>query len=605
MRVAVQILCVLLLVGVQSACASDALQARLKELLNQSTIPSVSYAVVEDGEVTLIEELQNEGTDREEGAFRVGSLSKTVTTLLLMTLVDEGLLDLDTRVDSVLPDVQIANPWADTDPLRLVHLLEQTSGLPGTSHADHASVEPDYTAMDYATHSAHKLRWPPGRYFSYANGNHTLAAAMAEAVTGLPFDTLVKDRVLGPLGMISSSFDLTDPAVGRVRVSYDTNGEREAQWHLSVRPSGALVSPIDDLARLLVFLSDPQIGPVSRQTVARLRDPQSSLAARDGYKHIYGLGFFGFIAGGQMFWGHWGRIDGFQTTLGTLPDQKSGFVLVANGADRRVFHDMRETLAAHVARNIPALPPLEEAQGIDTGDLVGFWEPFTDDSLVRSWISKSIGLTRLEPTDDGSRLIARDRLGANDLLIPVSDRQFHTDRFPVVSHVFSRTPEDQIVMLGNGQLTYRRLNPVVGTLKWVWPWSAIAILVLACGAGFLGAVKLLTPGKPGSATRAALGLGVSGLCLLALHILYLLWGILGPLSALERLSYPSFSALFLAALSLTWPAAAIYAGICVIRPDPALRGLSRVLLGAVAFGLLVMALALFFEGWVPFLTWRR
>ena len=86
-------------------------------------------------------------------------------------------------------------------------------------------------------------------------------------------------------------------------------------------------------------------------------DPRTSLAARDGYTCSYGLGLFGFLAADRVFWGHWGRADGFQATFGALPGEDRGFALLANGADRRAFGRTREILAARAARGLPAPEP--------------------------------------------------------------------------------------------------------------------------------------------------------------------------------------------------------------------------------------------------------
>lgn len=593
------------LLGVLGATAwgDEALVSKVQAILDESTIPNVAFAIVEDGQISQIHELTRAGLEPSEGSFRAGSLSKTITTLLLMSLVEDGLITLDTKVTDVLPDLALENAWADTDPLRLVHLLEQTSGLPGTAYADYAPVPADYTPAAYASARTHTLRWPPGLYFSYANGNHTLAAAMAEVVTGQSFDTLVEHRILAPLGMTSSSFDLTDPRVAPVRDSVSANGALEHPWNLNVRPSGALTAPVGDLAKLLLFLADPRKGPVTPESVLRLRSPTASLAARDGYEFIYGLGYFGFVAADQVFWGHWGRIDGFQTTLGTLPETQSGFVLVANGADRRTFHQLRETLAEHVARNLPAPEMPANDVAPDLAPLIGWWEPFTDDNELRGWISRLLGLTQLRLDETGQNLVSGNRLGQSHVLVPVADTMFRAPGFPGATHVFSTTPEGTVVMLGDGQLSYRKLGRTEALFKVIWPWATIIAVALALVSGMFSFVRRLwSRGHAGSA--AALWLGLSAVGLVVFQILHLVWGMLGPLSDLEALAVPSLRSLVLAALSIAWPACAVYAGYLLFQNKTDIPRRTYVGLIVLASTMGAIALGLASVGWLPFVTWQ-
>lgn len=585
------------------SAADQQLKHQLQVILDASSLPSLAYAIVEDGEITHVEQIHRVDVPQTTGAFRAGSLSKTVTTLLILSLIEDGLLDLQTEVRAILPQAKITNPWAESAPLRLVHLLEQTSGLPGTSYADYAGVAENYAPTDYARNRAHTLRWPPGRYFSYANGNHTIAAAMAEAVTGQSFDILMRERIFTPLGMTSSSFELSDPVISDLMTSYDAKGREERNWHLSVRPSGGLVAPIEDLAKLLEFLAGPRDGPVSAERVRQLRHPTSSLAARDGYKYIYGLGYFGFVAADQVFWGHWGRIDGYQTTLGTLPGTERGFVMVANGADRRGFQAAREALAAYTARDLPHLQPLPEIHGIQTDDFIGTWEPFTDDNVLRAWISGMIGLVRLRESTTEGRLLAVSRLGQKHELIPVAPAQFVSDGFPIVSHVFSETPEGEYFMLGDGQLTYRKLGAFEAAVKAVLPWFALSVCLAAFGFCVWGAVKIVRQGI----TRlplAAFVLGIGAITLVALQVLHVAWGMLAPLSMLENLARPSAASLTLALLSVLWPTLTLVAlGLSASSYAPGQRAISMSV-SAVAVGLLSIAVCLFFQGWLPLVTWR-
>ncbi|WP_306113834.1 MULTISPECIES: serine hydrolase [unclassified Roseovarius] len=578
----------------------------MQGLLDASSIPAVGFAIVEDGDVTQLSLLSKTGDVPVTSSFRAGSLSKTATSLMILSLVEDGLVALDTPIADVLPDAPIENPWENEAPLRLVHLLEQTSGLPGTSYADYAQASPDYSPTAYLGSKTHRLRWPPGRYFSYANGNHTLAAAVAEAVTGQDFDTLMRERVLDPLGMAATSFDLTDERVQDLLESFSTDGSPEAIWHLSVRPSGAMTGPISDMAKLLRFLAtgDGVDQPVSSEMLLRMRTPQSSLVAQDGYRDIYGLGLFSFSAAGRAFWGHWGRIDGFQTTLGTLPEEGAGFVLMANGADRRAFHEIREALAAHVAERAGAADPVNpEAQvEFDAAPYLGWWVPFTDDSVLRTWISEMAGLTQISSDNAGSQLIARSILGGAVTLIPVSKTRFRQDGFATATHVFSRTPEGEIVMLGDQQLTYRQIPAAQAHLMRFGLLYVLTSIVAALLVGLFVCIQLLR-GRRAAYYRPAAYLGGSAVFLAGFCVLFVVWGMIGSLAELDMLAIPSLRSGILAMLSLAWPFCLACGIRALCRSNREISKPAKVLLWISVTGLLVAAVYLAFNGWIPLLTW--
>ena len=579
----------------------------LQPLLNASTIPTLGYAVLQDGQIVEQGLLSNGGNSASNGSFRFGSLSKTATTLMILSLVEDGRLSLDMPVVEVLPDLRISNRWSDTAPLRLIHLLEQTSGLPGTAYADYRDVSPDFTATAYAQSRPHDLRWPPGRYFSYANGNHTLAAAVAEAVTGQRFDELMRVHVFDPLGMANTSFDLSDPRVQPVLQSVGTDGRQQEPWQLSVRPSGAMVGPVRDVAQLLRFLAtgDAETPPVSQEALRRMRSPQTSLAARDGYELIYGAGLFGFVAADHIFWGHWGRIDGFQTTLGTIPEQRAGFLLVANGADRSAFHQMREALAAHVAADIPPLPAVTtvEYPG-ELGQFAGWWVPFTDDSVLRNWISEMLGLTRIRTTGDGTALHLTALLTGAARLEPLGGTQFRQEGFQIPTHVFSRTPEGEWIMLGDQQLSFRQVSPIQAhAMRFGFGAVTLAIALSLLTGLWIGIQQLR--GRPAPSHAPAGLLVLAAMCFLSMLALFALCGLFGSLADLHLLATASPRSLILAGLSVVWPMCVLWAAyLLIVRRHRMARG-SLLYCSAVAVVLIVAAAYLFSQGWMPLVTWQQ
>ncbi len=109
--------------------------------------------------------------------FRIGSISKMFVSLSVLMLQEQGQLALDDLVRSRIPDVAFENPWEQTDPVRIVHLLEHTTGFDDLTFREyaHGRLVTLKEGLDYEPRSR-KSRWRPGTRFSYCNSGPPMAA---------------------------------------------------------------------------------------------------------------------------------------------------------------------------------------------------------------------------------------------------------------------------------------------------------------------------------------------------------------------------------------------------------------------------------------------
>src|SRR5262249_18729363 len=144
-----------------------------------------------------------DGTEREvdgDTSFAIGSVTKTFTALLLQDMIVRGEMNLDDPVANYLPQ-SVKMPTRHGKQITLRQLLVQTSGLP----ANPGNLGPtwgDYTPEQlYAFLSGYKLRHDPGAQYKYSNLGASLLGRVIELKAGTNYESLVADRICGPLGM--------------------------------------------------------------------------------------------------------------------------------------------------------------------------------------------------------------------------------------------------------------------------------------------------------------------------------------------------------------------------------------------------------------------
>jgi CubicO group peptidase (beta-lactamase class C family) len=178
--------------------------------------------------------------------FAIASGVKGMTALTVASLVEDGVLELDTTARSALGgDLPLIG-----DDVTVEHLLAHRSGIGDYSDEDTESEVTAYlvpvpvhelaTPEDYlAVLDGYPPKFAPGERFSYCNGGYVVLALIAERVSGVPFHELVAQRVCEPAGMTDTAFLRSDELPGRTALGYlSVDGLRTNVLHLPVRVSG-------------------------------------------------------------------------------------------------------------------------------------------------------------------------------------------------------------------------------------------------------------------------------------------------------------------------------------------------------------------------------
>jgi CubicO group peptidase (beta-lactamase class C family) len=234
-------------------------RAAARDLLAQTGAPSLSLALVSNGRAVWRQSFGYADMDKKTAPsavtmYGIGSVSKTVATVALMQLVDDGLVSLDEPVATYLPAFRMASPGYRNVTVRM--LLDHSSGFPGSAYGSAMSTEywPGYLDQVIGTLGAARLKHTPGALSVYCNDGFTLLEAIVAEVTGKPFAGYVQEEVFNPLGMTHSAYPLQAFADGSYAKAYDDDGSVHPQEVVNTLASGGLYSSPTDMARFATML---------------------------------------------------------------------------------------------------------------------------------------------------------------------------------------------------------------------------------------------------------------------------------------------------------------------------------------------------------------
>ncbi|MEA2239631.1 MAG: hypothetical protein QOC81_4355 [Thermoanaerobaculia bacterium] len=328
--------------------------------------PGLSVAVVKNGKVLLSEGygLANIATKRPMTATTpvyIASSTKSYTGLLLATLAQRGVLDLDTPILKYLPELQ---DWPDAARITLRQLLTHSAGIGNSGITMRTAYTGEYTSPQLIR----LLRDSRSidRQFTYSNLGYIVASLVAERVTGKKWQDLMEEIVLRPLGMRGTSAYVSR-AKGAVATGYLTAPDRtQAETFIAKRDktmhaAGGIVTTANDLSRwLLANIEEP--APAFREAhklqITLVKPSERFKIRRTGY----GFGWYLATYDGLPMLEHSGGFPGWRAHVSFLPKEKIGVAIVANNSGLGGF--LPDVLAAQIYDRLLGKPAAMTAQDI-------------------------------------------------------------------------------------------------------------------------------------------------------------------------------------------------------------------------------------------------
>jgi len=262
---------------------------------------------------------KTEAQPNKNTKYKIGSITKTFTAVMVMQLVEEKKLKLDDKLKKFYPEIPNANKITIND------LLRHRSGIVDYVNADSTvNMTAKVSKKDMlAKIAAYKPAFEPNSKAEYSNSNYYLLGCIIEDITKTPYKTNLKTRIIDKLKLKNTYMvDNVDPKRNEV-ISYVYKNEKWEsipEWDMSLPFSaGAITSTANDLTTFLRgIFSGKLLNPTSVDEMTQL-------------KESYGIGLVTFPFGERKFFGHTGGIEGFKSVAGYYPTEKMGISLIVNG----------------------------------------------------------------------------------------------------------------------------------------------------------------------------------------------------------------------------------------------------------------------------------
>jgi CubicO group peptidase (beta-lactamase class C family) len=331
----------LLLVGVATLAFATTCQAeqferirdRIRHYVEKDGVPSISIAVVKGDKIVWEEgfgwaDVEKRVRATPRTAYMLASVSKPITSTILMLLAERGRVDLDRPANDYLGHHKIRSRLGDASRVTVRQLLLHTSGLPNYYETFYADEKDTPRSVDFLL-GQYGWTMIPQERFHYSNLGYTLLGEIAARVTGKTFAVLAKQELFAPLGM-EQTFVPTDIQRPKgVAVRYRTDGTRLPDYITAQVPAADLHSSAHDLALFALLhlkagkkrlLSDKAIDAMWKHPV-RIQ----------GFNYDYGWGWsIGVDAKGRRHLFHGGGSAGCDAHLCLLPEKNLAVAILVN-----------------------------------------------------------------------------------------------------------------------------------------------------------------------------------------------------------------------------------------------------------------------------------
>lgn len=362
---------------------------RLAELATATGVPGAVLGILADGHRTVaahgVLSTATKVPVSPDAVFQIGSITKPWTGTMIMQLIDEGRLSLDTTVAEALPGIKLGA--ADVaGQVTIRHLLNHTCGVDGDIFADTGRggdcVERYVAGLADAAQTA-----PVGAAYSYCNSGFVVLGRIIEVLDGREWDESLRARIISPLGLRQTVTLPEEAILRRAAVghrSYPRQDEPMSTWGLAraLGPAGLITASADDVLTFAKMHLDGGVAPdgtrlLSAESAAAMRQVTDTIPGFGRRADAIGLTWRFSDWGGRLVFGHDGSTVG-QTAYLRI-DPPSGVIAClltnADGSEELYQRLFGEVFEMYCGVTLPAPPqPFDGPAPSDVGRHAGRYE---------------------------------------------------------------------------------------------------------------------------------------------------------------------------------------------------------------------------------------
>lgn len=393
------------------AAAFPEIERLFNSWLERVHVPGAAMGIIIDGELVWIKtagvrETKDRAAVTAETVFRIASMTKSFTAMSILKLRDAGKLSLDDPVVRYVPALAgLPYPTQDSPTLTIRHLLTHSEGFPEDNPWGDRQLARSDETMQAWLRAGIPFSNAPGTAYEYSNYGFAILGQVVARVSGRPYKDYVRDEILRPLGMNSSTFDMSAVPGQHIALGYRWEDnvwkDEPILAHGSFGAMGGLWTTARDLARYVSFLlaafpprDEAERGPVRRSSAREMQQAsraQPAFALRNAVdaplqltvsSYGYGLGILQDCRFNHTV-GHGGGLPGYGSLMRWLPEYGVGLIGMANltyAGWGGLFNDTLAALdrtGALRPRVVQPSPALLSAQK-DVSELILKW----DDALA-------------------------------------------------------------------------------------------------------------------------------------------------------------------------------------------------------------------------------
>ncbi len=309
-------------------------------IVETRNVGNVALVLIEDGKVYDEHfDAVSQHIDRDT-MFPIASMSKWITALGIMSLVQSGNIDLDVPISTYLTRWQLPPSEFNHDEVTVRRLLSHTSGLSdglgfGDYEPDEVLPSLEESLMQPRASSGHDVQIAlgraPGSEWDYSGGGYLILQLIIEEVSEQAFDAYMQTALLQPLAMSRSTFGYIGTVENR-SISYDVKGQPATSYQYAASAATGFSTSVSDMTRLVqAQLADRASSDLLRhETIELMREPNATLFGFD----IWGLGtiLYAPTESGDYVYGHDGQNEpAINAAVRINPDNGDAIIVLASG----------------------------------------------------------------------------------------------------------------------------------------------------------------------------------------------------------------------------------------------------------------------------------